>query len=431
MERAIKHDRMLSHNAVMGAGSLVAGVVGLAFQVVVSHRLQPSEYGAVFAAIAAITLLSTPASAFALLMAREASRDRAAGHSVRGAALLSGGSRTLVSAGLVGAVFLGLLANPLAAVMNVPAAYVFIVAAALPFAWSMPLLLGAFQGEQHFTAFAVLTSSQAILKLIAAVVLGFVLGPVGVVAGIAVATGVVWLAAAVALRGKLLSPPQLAWFRPAMRYLALILPSTIALAILLNADVLVVKHFFSAHDAGEYSAVAALSRAIYWGATAVAGVLFPKVVYRYAQGHTGLPLVAASLFLVAAGAFVGFVLLDGTSSIVLKAFAGNAYAGGAALVPWYAIAMSFLGGSAVLIATHQSHARAAFLGILIPVAIVEPLALVIYHPSLLQVVQVVDFVMGVMFLSLAILYFATEKRGIHATHPAPVATMAVELQPNR
>src|SRR5439155_12803522 len=118
------------------------------------------------------------------------------------------------------------------------------------------------------------------------------------------------------------------WLGAASRYLAVILPSTLALSILLSADVLLVNHFFAGRTAGQYSAVAALGRAIFWGATGVSAVLFPKVIFNETQGRSGTGIVGASLSLVALGGVGGLIILVFASSSVLTAFAGPSYAAG-------------------------------------------------------------------------------------------------------
>jgi O-antigen/teichoic acid export membrane protein len=178
---------------------------------------------------------------------------------------------------------------------------------------------------------------------------------------------------------------------------------------LLSADVLLVKHFFPVRAAGEYAAVAAVGRAIFWGATGVAAVLFPKVVFRTTQGRSGSPLVVASLLLVAIGGFVALALLSATSRWLLTAFAGGAYKGGATYLAWYALGMTMLGGVAVLVATHQSRGRPGFLAILLPLTLLEPVLLMTMHESLIQVVQVVDFSMGVILVGMGVAYFLGDR----------------------
>jgi hypothetical protein len=200
------------------------------------------------------------------------------------------------------------------------------------------------------------------------------------------------------------------WWRPAASYLAVVIPSTLALAVLLNADILLVKHFFASNVAGEYAAIAALGRAIFWGASGVATVLFPKVVFRRTKGAAGFGLVGVSLLLVVLGGLVSLSLLALSARWLLIAFAGQTYAEVAWILPWYGVGMILLGGGAVLIAAHQTHGNASFLAILLPLTLLEPVSIWVFHGSLAQVVAVVDLSMALVFVGLGILYLAQETR---------------------
>jgi hypothetical protein len=181
--------------------------------------------------------------------------------------------------------------------------------------------------------------------------------------------------------------------------------------------------------AGEYSALAALGRAIFWGATAVATVLFPKVVFRGAQGKGGSYLVGVSLLLVAVGGLVGLGLLAFVSRWLLIAFAGIAYADVAAYLPKYGIGMIMLGGAAVLIATHQSRGKAGFLALLLPLALLEPVLLFAFHQNLAQVVLVLDVSMALVAGGLGALYLVQQNvrlpgQTIELATPNPATNMA-------
>jgi O-antigen/teichoic acid export membrane protein len=271
---------------------------------------------------------------------------------------------------------------------------------------ALPLLIGDLQGEQRFLAFSSIAFGLAASKLVAAVILGIAFGAVGVVLGVSLASGIGYAVAHLLLRRKLAIKARWPWQGPAIAYLGILLPSTLALAVLLSSDVLLVKHFFAPGPAGEYAAVVALSRALYYAAAGVAIVLFPKVIFRESQGASGSPLVWLSVGLVAAGGFVGLVVLTLASSFFLSAFAGKSYVGGAAYLPWYAIGMTLLGAAAVLIATHQTAGRRDFLAVLVPLAALEPIAILFFHRSLTQVVQIVDIFMLALVVGLGVLYLA-------------------------
>jgi O-antigen/teichoic acid export membrane protein len=324
--------------------------------------------------------------------------------------LLVEGNRFLLKVGASIALLMVTASPWISRLFNMPITLFLAAVSAIPIGMALPIVMGALQGQQRFVAFASLSGSQAALKLVAAVSLGVALGPVGVVLGISLATAVTYLVGLRLLRHKLRIRVAGRWWRPALGYLPIVVPSTFALAVLLSADVLAVKHFFPTNQAGEYSAVAAVSRAIYWASAGVAAVLFPKVVFREMQGRTGVWLVAASSGLVIIGGLLSMLLLSLGSRTVLNLFAGEAYAGGAAYLPWYAAGMTLLGVATVLIATHQSRGRGPFLGILLPLAALEPIAIAWRHASLLQVVQVVDICMALLVTGLALLLLPQRSR---------------------
>jgi hypothetical protein len=141
-------------------------------------------------------------------------------------------------------------------------------------------------------------------------------------------------------------------------------------------------------------------------------------------------VVLSSLFLVAVGGLVALGVLSITSGWLLTGFAGHAYAGGAVYLPWYAVGMTLLGATAVLIATHQSQGRPGFLAILLPLAVLEPILLAAFHQTLLQVVQVVDISMALPALGLAAMYLIQQRVGRLAVALTPTTASAL-LQVSR
>jgi len=419
-------DRLLSHNVVVGIGTFAAGGLGVAFQSIASHQMRPADYGAVFAVVTILTFIGLPAGAFTLLMARETSRGSATGLRAESAALLRRGSHALLLIGIAVAGALALGSPWLSGFLDVPFELILAAAVGVPCALALPFLMGEFQGEQRFVEYAALSTGQAALKLAGAVGLGLLLGPLGVIAGISAATVVMYFIAARMLRRRLSIRPNLAWFRPAAAYLVVVLPSTLALAVLLSADVLLVKHYFASKAAGEYAAVAALGRAIFWGASGVAIVLFPKITARAAEGKSAVRLVGASLSLVAVGGVAGFAVLWLMSRWLLNAFAGGAYADAAMYLPAYAIGMMLLGGVAVLVATQQSRGEPTFLAILVPLTVVEPGLIALFHQSVMQVIQVLDLSMLLALAGLGVLYAWQVRRG---SRSAIVSVAASSLAP--
>src|SRR5207248_1518232 len=206
-----------------------------------------------FAVVTLITFIGLPAAAFTLLMARETSKGLASGHQALSANLLRRGNRALMLIGTALGCLIAIGSPLMSRFFAIPMELMIVAAIGVPFGLAFPLLIGEFQGGQRFVAFSVLLAGQAAVKLVGAISLGLLFGPVGVIAGISIATITIYLVAHRMLRPRFAIKANLPWWRPAAQYLVIVLPSTIALAVLLSADVLVVKHYFPTRAAGEYS----------------------------------------------------------------------------------------------------------------------------------------------------------------------------------
>jgi O-antigen/teichoic acid export membrane protein len=212
--------------------------------------------------------------------------------------------------------------------------------------------------------------------------------------------------------------------------MAIILVSGIALAVLFSSDVLLVKHFFAADDAGRYAAVAALGRAVFWGASGIALVLFPKAAAKRRSGSGSSLLVLASIGMCLAGGTMAWAIFSLQSRFLLTAFAGAAYASAASYLPMYGIAMTLLGCASVLVATGQARANTKMLAVLIPVTMLEPALIIRFHESLTQVVQLLSASMAVLFIGLAILFVLEEHRQAEPAVDHPdAAYLSIELVP--
>jgi O-antigen/teichoic acid export membrane protein len=415
-------ERLLAHNVFVAGGTLSAGILGFVFQAFLTHRLEPADYGSVFAVLALVTLVGLPAGSVTLVIARETSRSRASGDSIASSALLATGNRWLLATGAALAAVITVSSPWLSPLLAVPAGLLVVAAGALPFSLSLPLFLGALQGAQRFAALSFVTGGQAAAKLTGAVLLGLLWGPIGFLAGISMASAIVYLAALLIVRpGWRATSIGLEWDR-LLKYGLLILCSTSAVAVLFSSDVLLVKHFFGMKAAGDYSAVAAIGRTIFWAAGGVAGVLFPKVIFRETSGESGIRIVLASILLALIGGVLSLAVFSVWSRSLLVVFAGPAYAKAAAYLPLYGLAMMFLAVASVLITTYQSRNRWHFLWLLLPVTALEPLLIILFHSDLKQVVDMVDLSMLALLAGLSLLYVLGASTNRHGAYTRFVMT---------
>ena len=95
--------------------------------------------------------------------------------------------------------------------------------------------------------------------------------------------------------------------------------------------------------------------------------------------------------------------------MILLDFAGKAYVGGAYYLGWYAVGMAVLGCAIVLVYTQQSLNRLNMLWVLIPVTLLRPILIVMFHRTLMTVVVVSDLSVTGFALAMLVLYVFTER----------------------
>jgi len=424
--RQLSDERFISHNALVTGASVVGGVLGVALHSLVSHRLTPGDYAAVFAMIT-FQGLALPATGWsAAVVAQSISSSHADGHLGRSAAVLRAGNRALLGLGTGMALLMAGFGSAVAASLGIDLSLVYAAAAGLPFLVAVPILFGALQGQQRFAAIASVYVIQALLRLAAGAGGGAAFGAAGAVAGFSAAAAITYGLALLLVRPAFRHPLEKPEWRRILRYCAVIAPSGLLAAVLLTTDVEAVKHFFSAKVAGDYAVVAVLGRAIFWGALSIATVLFPKVVFREARGQGIGPLVLSAVVFALAGGGLALVLFQVLGRQVVAAFAGPAYAGAAAYLGPYAVGMCLYGGASVINAVHQSRARTHFIWVLLAVTLAEPLLILAFHGNLREVVWVVDACMAALFVGVTAAFILDERRTPPQPGVAPAAGSAPE-----
>jgi O-antigen/teichoic acid export membrane protein len=416
--------QFLTHSLAAGVGTLLAGGLGFLLQAAVSHRFSPAQFGGAFVVLSLVTVVSFMASPFTRLIVWNTSRDTvwSDGQSDEHAALLRATHNSLRLVGVGLAVACWLVAPLIAGFLRVPGSFVVAGALGLPFALPNSILMGELQGEQRFVTWALLSIGQALAKLSAAVAFGIAFGATGVLLGISVATAVTYAITWALVRHRLRPVKLAADWRRARAFVLITAPSTLVVTGLLSTDVILVKHLFPAHAAGQYAAVAALGRAIFWGMGGLTGVVFAKVGVRDAQRRSTFGVVTASVGLALLCGVAGLLIFTLTGKALLTAFAGKNYASGESYVGVYALGMTLFGAVAVMINALQSLGRTTLLWVTLPLSLIEPALILLYHSSLLQVVQMMDVSMGIFVVALAILYVFEERArltGVPPPNPRP------------
>jgi O-antigen/teichoic acid export membrane protein len=272
-------DDLLRHTAVLFAGMMVVHVCNLVYQMAVSRILPDEEYALLAAFLSALAILSYPLSTLTAGLSHYSSLLQKEGRTgdvkrlLRKWMLLTGVPAFLLGAAVV--VFNGPIAGFLHLTRLAP---VIIAGAVLPALFWLPVLAGAAQGLQLFGWSSASNICGAVCRLLLGAGFVWFLYPacgwamLGHGAGVYGSSAVLAVGLFLVLRNGTGTGTRL----PSMRfYLLQSFFIQTAFAVLMNADVVLVKHYLPENT--EFAYAATLGRIVAFLPAAVAMAMFPKV----------------------------------------------------------------------------------------------------------------------------------------------------------
>ena len=399
--QAFVQDDLLQHGSVMAVATIMAGVLNYTFQIFMGRALQPEQYGAFGALFALFYLVNMLGRGIRFSSARFAAEFS---HQKDELAQFYRGMFTRTAVFSCGCFMLLVAASPLIAkFLSLGSVWlVIIVVAITPFSLTLTANLGVFQGNQWFVALGstnVLVSAIKLLLGVGLVLLGF--GVYGAFSGMIIALFVVLIVTTLYLRGRM--PAEVDGFdfeyRRAYRFM---LPAVLAgfcMNVPANVDVILVKALFTSQEAGFYTSVSVLGKALIFLPMGISTALFPKV----SQGMTTeTPSQLDALFnrailYTAAIAGFGALIYWVAPTFILELFFGSAYTAAAPFLQWYGAAILAFALAAVVLNFQLALGRMRYVYLFAALSVAEIALLWMFSASMVQFIQIILVMNAVLF----------------------------------
>ncbi len=183
-----------------------------------------------------------------------------------------------------------------------------------------------------------------------------------------------------------------------------------------NSDVILVKHYFVAHEAGLYSALALLGRGVFFATWSIVMVLFPKVISKEKRGEPHIKLFWTALTIVG---IIGLLFVLATKffgeEIILLAF-GSQYVEVSEYLWIYCSLTTLFACANVFVYYNLSLKRYIPVLISILFGVLQIFIICFYHESLMQVLLVQLGLMLCLFVSMIGYQLSTGVSQLKMTH---------------
>lgn len=410
IKRIILHP-LFSGSAIMIFGLNSINVINYVYHFVLGKLLSPANYGELVALISVIGLLGVIPGALNLVVIKYISTAKNQEEVIALTDWLK--ERALKVA--LGFFVLIVIASPfIISFLHISQIwYILLIAISSLFSLLAIVNRAILQGLLRFKALIGSILIENVIKLILAAVLiyiGFGIG--GAVIGLTVAVITGWYLSKIYLKhskvGKNIIIPDI---RPMILFAVPVIIQSFAITSLYSSDVILVKHFFSSHDAGIYGALSTLGKIIFFGAGPIGSVMFPIVARRQSKGedHKRIFIYSslATLFLSSAILLIYWLF----PSFVITALYNSSYLEASGLLFWFGLFMSLFTLTSLLVNYSLSLGRTRVVIFLLLAALMQIMLISVFHQSLFSVIGVSILVIALLLASLLV-YLSLGKRSI-------------------
>ena len=393
---------LFSGSAVMIIGSNATNFINYIYHFVLGKLLGPANYGELVALVSMIGLLGIIPGFLNLVIIKYVSAAKSEDQVVVLINWLK--DRSLKVA--LGFFILIVVASPfIVSFLHISQIwYVFLIGASSFF--SIPALVNRsiLQGLLRFKVMIGSILIENTIKLFLAAVLiymGFSIG--GVLVGIILAAVAGWYFSEIYLKyRKIERNTNVPDIRPMILFALPVMLQSFAITSLYSSDLILVKHFFSSHDAGIYSAISTLGKIIFFGVGPIGAVMFPIVAKRQSRGENYKKIFIysslATLFLSIAVLLIYWLF----PSFVITSLYNSSYLEAKNLLFWFGLFMSLFTFSTLLISYSLSLGRTKVVMLPLSAAFVQIMIIYIFHQSLFSVIAASILVITLLLISLLI-----------------------------
>ena len=373
---------------IMLFGMAIVSASNFGYNVAMARMLGPANFGHVSAIATLLMLFSALTLSFQLVCAKFVAKNTSplvrtkAFHGFMQRAWLVG---VLVGAALIATSF------PISHILKLPTpALVIILSVGICFSIPMGVKRGGLQGLTHFGLLSRNFITESLTKLALALVLvslGY--GVYGAVGAISASVIAAFLAARVHFGDTSSDTTEFCpvRFRTSLQEGTQAIVFFIGQVVINNIDILLVKYFFSAEDAGLYAAVALFGRLLYFACWSIISAMFP-VSAAAPQDEHPLKVLKTPMLLVTGLSALFIVAVKFMPQFVITLILGDRFADASSLLPLYALATAIYAVSVVLIAYEMSRRIANTGWLQLVISGLTVLGIAVFHHDLKQVIEV-------------------------------------------
>lgn len=396
---------------IVFVGTSLINFFNLLYQLLIAHKLNLVEFAAFNSLLSIFMIISAPLFAIQMVVTKYSAEFNAHNQIAKIKFLLSDFLKKISIFAIFTFFVFGFISVNIMHTLKIPSvASGYILAVLLALSWLAPIFFGGVQGLELFWWLSSASVITGLLKL----VLAFILISLGY--NIAGALGALLASNLIGLTIYYLPLRRFILiktikedinYKQIFTYLLPVAISYLCFIALVNFDMVLVKYFFKPQDAGLYSLAQMIGKIFLFLPVAISMVMFPRTSGLNAKNMDTVSTLKRSLLYVLGLCIVASIFYNLFPSFVLKVLTGKVYFESILLGRLFSISMSFFALFYILVSYFLSIKDFRFIKYLVLFMLLQNLAIIFFHQSLIQVQLILCINSSLLFL---VLLFSVYKR---------------------
>lgn len=393
---------LFSGSTIVILGSNSASAINYVYHFLMGRLLGPSSYGELASLISVIGLLGIIPGSINLVIVKQIS---AAKNESEINNLVGWFKKKIFISSLIFSIIV-LIASPLiASFLNIhKVSYLIIIALSFLFSLQAGFYRAILQGLLKFKEMVISILAENSIKLILSIILiliGFRVG--GAMLALLISIFLGWYITNLFLkRHSPKNPASLLNTKEMLKFTIPVAVQAFAITSLYTSDVILVKHFFPAHEAGIYAALSTLGKIIFFATSPINTVMFPLVSQRKSRGESYNKIFFYSFFITAFFSIMILTFYYLLPKLAINILFGGAYLEAYNLLFWFGVFMCLFTLSTLLVNYNLSLTRTKVTIFPMLAALSQIILIVIFHQSLFNVVLISIVITALLLASLLI-----------------------------
>ena len=387
--RKLIGNTLARNSAIVFAGSMAANVLAYVYHLIMGRLLGPARYGELSSLLSIFYIFAVPLTVAQTVLVKYISGFKARGVVGQAKSLFLSVTKLFIIISLIGLPVI-LIAAPWITVflhLSAPILFIFVY---LTFVFSLLSIVPSsmLQGYQRFVWVSVFGVGAIAIKILLSVLLtGW--GVYGVILAAVLAGALLYAFYFYPTRFVLAAKSERSRvnIREMFRFAIPTLLTLLGITSLYSTDIILVRHFFAAPEAGTYAAIAILGKVIFYASSAVSLVLFPVLSERAVMGTTTKKITMSAVSGVASVSIAITILYFLFPNFIVRSLFGNAYQGAGVFLGLFGIFIALFSVGNIIATACLALGRTGVWFISVICAILQIVSIIIWHTTLATVIS--------------------------------------------